>query len=48
MSQKGKLVHCGKMNLVDFLDSTRIAAVMIVYLHCAISVSRSPITRFES
>ena len=36
-----------KMNPVSFLDSTCIAAAMIVYLHCAISVSRSPITKLE-
>ena len=38
----------GRMNPVGFLDSTRIAAAMIVYLHCAIFVSRSPITKLES
>ena len=37
-----------RMNPVGFLDSTRIAAAMIVYLHCAISVSWLPITRLES
>ena len=37
----------GRMNRLGFLDSTRIAAAMIVYLHFAISVSWSPITRPE-
>ena len=37
-----------KMNLIGFLDSTRIAAAMIIYPHFAISVSRLPITRLES
>ena len=39
MFQKKKLAYRKKINLVDFLDSTRIAAVMIVYLHFAISIS---------
>ena len=37
-----------KMKLVGFLDSTYIIAARIVYLYCAISISRSPITRLES
>ena len=36
-----------KMNLIGFLDSSRIIAAMIFYLHCAISVSWSLITEFE-
>ena len=36
-----------KMNPVGFLDSTSIVAAMIIYLHCAISVSRLWITRLK-
>ena len=38
----------GRLNLVGFLDSTCITAPIIVYLHCVISVSQSPITKLES